>query len=122
MLCKIKNLPYLYFDTGCRKNSHILEDTYQQIFLAKFLENLTLPGGLDSIFELADSLPLKLIQLPLVRSGFRETLRGVYLLVIFSSVKRAFVMYCQDNVWWIVIFYKADWTPGLKGGGGFTRF
>ena len=59
------------------KTLHTLEDIYQQIFLAKFPENLTLPRKSNSIFEPADSLPLKLNQLHLVRSDFHETLLGV---------------------------------------------
>ena len=35
-----------------------------------------LPGGADSIFEPADSLPLKLNQLPPVRLDFHEALEG----------------------------------------------
>ena len=45
--------------------------------LAKFHENSTLPGGIDSMFESADSLPRKLNQLRPIRSDFHEILRGV---------------------------------------------
>ena len=55
------------------KTRHALEDIYQQIYLAKFHENSTLPGRVDS--KSADSLSLKLNQLFPVRSDFHKTLK-----------------------------------------------
>ena len=45
---KYENLPYLYFDSISKKLSiHLKIFTSRQILLAKFHENLTLPGGVD---------------------------------------------------------------------------
>ena len=51
------------------------EDIHQQIFLAEFHENPTLPDRAVSISE-SDSLPEKLNQLPPIRSDFHESLQG----------------------------------------------
>ena len=77
-LVKYENLPYFYFDNRYRKKTvYALQDIYRRIFLEKFHEDSTLPGGVDLIFESAGSMPLKLNQLPPVGSDFHETLGGV---------------------------------------------
>ena len=55
------------------KDFYTPEDILQQILLAKFHENLTLLGGVNSILG-ADS---KFNQFPTVRSDFHKTLHGV---------------------------------------------
>ena len=51
------------------------EDVHQQIVLPKLHENLTLPGGVDSISEAGSQQAQKLSQLPLVTSDFHETVK-----------------------------------------------
>ena len=46
------------------KALYTLENIYQQIFRTKFHENLLLPGGVDSMFDSADSLLLNWINSP----------------------------------------------------------
>ena len=70
---------------------HRFEDIHQQIFLAKFHENPTLPGkeaeagggregreggGVDSTFQSANLLAVELNQHPSVTLDFHETLQG----------------------------------------------
>ena len=76
------------------KTLYTFENIYQQIFLAKFYENSKLPEGVDSIFESADSLSLKLIKLTLVRSDF---CKEYLLLDIFKCIENFFSIYCQSK-------------------------
>ena len=54
------------------------EDIHGQTFGPERYDNPTLlgGGGGDSIFNPADSLPLKLVQLPLLRRNFHELFQG----------------------------------------------
>ena len=66
----------------------------------------TLLGEADSIFESADSLLLKLNQLPLVRSDFHETSQN--LKCIESCF---FISAIKVKIWQIFKFYNANWNP-----------
>ena len=62
MQCKYEKSAVLFLLTMViEKTFQTLQDIHQQKLLAKFHENLTLPGGgVDSIFGFADSLTLPL--------------------------------------------------------------
>ena len=52
------------------------EDIYWQIFLPEFHENLTLPGGVDSILRARSQKNYKFNQLPPLALDSDETLEG----------------------------------------------
>ena len=86
--CKHQNLPYLYFDSRHRKKLSIHANIHQQILLAKFHEDLTSPGGVDSIFK---STP-----------GMERCIES------FSSISDLKV-----KIWQIFLFfYKVNWNSG----------
>ena len=83
-------MPYLYF----HENPFVeLKHIHQHIFLAKFHENPTLSGGADSILDSANSLPLQLNQLPLVRSHYMKLCKENLMLNIFTLTQRMLDIY-----------------------------
>ena len=72
-------------------------------------------GGGGALFYLmsADSLHLKFIQFPPVRSHFDETLicKDVLLANIFKSVEGIFISIVKIKIWQIFLMHKANWNP-----------
>ena len=75
------------------------EGIHQTTYLVKFHENSKFPGAVDSIFESAKFLPLKLSQPPRppVRSYFHETLQEGSTGKYFQICRRVFDTYCQSK-------------------------
>ena len=76
-LLSTENLPYHYFNSRYRKKFSLDPKIFSSRSSLLAFIKIRRSGGVDSIFESADSLPLTLNQLPPVRSDFHETLQGV---------------------------------------------
>ena len=108
-------MSYLQFDSRYRKKLYTHAGIYQQILLAKCHKNSTVPGrggGVDSVFESADSFPLKLTQLPAVRSDFHEPRQGPSTGKYLQVCRELFTISTVEvEIWQIFIFCKANWKP-----------